>query len=357
MYAIDCNVLNNQFYSVDPVTAQFTAIGSGGSIDGSQCGYGMAYDPMTDVTYFLAGNNNSGNWPLATVNLTTGTETFVANLNVSGTPITDFPAVVAIGRDGTAYAIAGNVLYSLNLANGDCTVIGSTGAGSDIYSFAVDPTSGQFYAVDESGVVYGVNTSTGLGTSLGTLTTGSVYSLQIDASGVFWINNGGAGGGELGSFLLSDISGSLVPSSGPMTHYSGAFAIPYTSVPGAPTAVTATAGDGQVTVSWTAPASQGTSAITSYTATASPGGASCTSTSTSCVITGLANGTTYSVTVTASNVIGASGPSTAVAVTPAAKLAATGSNLSASSGAALGLLGAGGALLVIRRRRRAPSAG
>src|SRR5438445_315991 len=46
------------------------------------------------------------------------------------------------------------------------------------------------------------------------------------------------------------------------------------TVPSAPTAVTATAGDAQATVSWTAPASDGGSAITSYTVTSSPAGAS-----------------------------------------------------------------------------------
>ena len=39
------------------------------------------------------------------------------------------------------------------------------------------------------------------------------------------------------------------------------------SVPGAPTGVTATAGNGSATVSWIAPASTGGSAITSYKVT------------------------------------------------------------------------------------------
>jgi hypothetical protein len=64
-------------------------------------------------------------------------------------------------------------------------------------------------------------------------------------------------------------------------------------------------GDGSGDVSWTAPA--GT--ITSSTATASPGGASCTTATTSCVITGLSPTTSYTVTVTASNAYGPSEPS------------------------------------------------
>ena len=45
------------------------------------------------------------------------------------------------------------------------------------------------------------------------------------------------------------------------------------SVPGAPTAVSGVAGNGQVAVSWSAPASTGGSPITGYTVTAAPGGA------------------------------------------------------------------------------------
>ena len=45
------------------------------------------------------------------------------------------------------------------------------------------------------------------------------------------------------------------------------------TVPGAPNLTAATAGNAQVALAWTAPASNGGSAITGYTATASPGGA------------------------------------------------------------------------------------
>ena len=45
-----------------------------------------------------------------------------------------------------------------------------------------------------------------------------------------------------------------------------------TTVPEPPTAVTATAGNGQASVSFTPPASDGGAAITSYTVTSSPGG-------------------------------------------------------------------------------------
>ncbi len=86
--------------------------------------------------------------------------------------------------------------------------------------------------------------------------------------------------------------------------------------PPAPTGVSASAGIRQATITWNAVAGE---SVSSYTVTASPGGASCTAVApaTTCTITGLTAGTSYTFTVTATDPQGTSLASQASnAVTP-----------------------------------------
>ncbi|WP_201292672.1 fibronectin type III domain-containing protein [Cellulomonas citrea] len=93
-------------------------------------------------------------------------------------------------------------------------------------------------------------------------------------------------------------------------------------VPGAPGSVSATAGDAQAAVSFTAPSSDGGSAVIDYLVTSS-GGQTATCAASPCTVTGLTNGTGYTFTVTARNAAGSSPASGASAsVTPHAVPAA-----------------------------------
>lgn len=81
------------------------------------------------------------------------------------------------------------------------------------------------------------------------------------------------------------------------------------TVPGAPTAASATAGDAQATVTFTVPASNGGSPITGYRVVSSPGNIEVSGSASPITITGLTNGTSYTFTVFAINNIGESLPS------------------------------------------------
>ena len=116
------------------------------------------------------------------------------------------------------------------------------------------------------------------------LTNGTTYSVTVTAT-----NAAGTG-----------------PASSP------AVAVVPRTVPGAPTGVTATPGNLAAVVKWVAPASNGGSAVTSYTVTSSVGARTCTATAPAltCTVTGLTKGTSYTFTVKATNAAGA-GPASA----------------------------------------------
>jgi outer membrane protein OmpA-like peptidoglycan-associated protein len=73
------------------------------------------------------------------------------------------------------------------------------------------------------------------------------------------------------------------------------------TVPTAPRSVQATRVEASVTVTWTAPASNGGAAITRYVVVATPGGAECVATATSCTFGRLPVGLTYTFAVSADN--------------------------------------------------------
>jgi uncharacterized protein (TIGR02145 family) len=93
------------------------------------------------------------------------------------------------------------------------------------------------------------------------------------------------------------------------------------AVPDAPTNVVATAGDGSASVAFVAPTNNGGIDITEYTVTSNPGSFTQTGTTSPISVTGLTNGTPYTFTVAAKNLVGPSIESApSAAVTPAAPL-------------------------------------
>ena len=212
--------------------------------------------------------------------------TFTVNaMNVAGTstPSTPSAPVVPIAVPTAPTGLAGTPGDGQIAATWTAS---SSDGGSPITGYTVTATPG------------GASCSTlSTACTITGLTNGTPYTLRVTAT------NGA------GTSVPSDPAGPYTPG----------------RVPSAPTGVALTPGDGQLAVAWTAPTDDGGSAITSSTATASPGGATCTTagTATGCTITGLTNGTPYTVTVTATNAVGTSAPSApSAAVAPATAPAA-----------------------------------
>jgi lysophospholipase L1-like esterase len=132
--------------------------------------------------------------------------------------------------------------------------------------------------------------------------------------------------GDLGDALDCVVTGTNGIGTGTPTASDNSITPAAPTAPGQPTGLALTPGDSQIAASWTAPASNGGSAITTYLVEfRQPAGAGSyttfvhsASTTPSITITGLTNGTTCGVRVSAVNAIGTGSPTAEGTATPAA---------------------------------------
>lgn len=231
---------------------------------------------------------------------------FVAPVNIGGSAITGYtvtvnpadvvpvhggssPIVVTGLTNGQAYTFtvtADNVAGtgSASAASNSITpaaIQTITFAAPSAQNFGTTPT---LTATADSGLTPVFTSST---TGVCTITSGG--ALTFVTAGSCTINADQAGNS---SYL-------------PATQVSRTFAVNPVQ-PGSPTAVTAVAGESSASVSFTAPISNGGSAITSYAVIASPGGATVSGAASPITFSGLTNGTAYTFTVTATNAVGTS---------------------------------------------------
>ena len=112
------------------------------------------------------------------------------------------------------------------------------------------------------------------------------------------------------AFTFIVVAINAIGNSGP----SSSLSVTLIRIPDAPTNVTASAGNAQAIVIWTASTNNGGSAITSYSVTSSPGNFQATTTNgstTTVTVSGLTNGIAYTFTVVATNAAGPSAASSA----------------------------------------------
>lgn len=236
-----------------------------------------SYTVTSNVGGFTA---TGGSSPITITGLTNGTTyTFTVtatNTNGTSTSSGTSNSVVPAGAPGTptsVTAIAGNgeatVSFIAPVSNG----------GSAITSYIVTSNTGGFTATGGSSPI----TITGL-------TNGVAYTFTVTAVNAIATSN------------ASIISNSVTPA----------------TPPDVPINVAATIGDSSAGISWSAPASNGGSPITSYTVTSNIGGFTATTNNTTAILTGLTNGISYTFTVTATNAFGTSSSSgTSNSITPA----------------------------------------
>jgi hypothetical protein len=278
---------NNRVRKITSVGVVTTIAGSGtaGWVDGLSTSAqlnqpkGVTIDPGGSV--YVADQGNNAIRMISTSNYVstvagTGSNTYADGTGTAaalGSPID-----IAINSSGLMYVSDSNDehIRTLSVASGDSLVTWtapSANGGQSPTSYTVTSSPGGLTC-----------TSSTTNCAIAGLTNGTAYTFTVTATN-------GTGTGS-----ASSASNSFTP----------------VTTPGAPTSASAvTAGTGKASVSWTAPASTGGSSIIRYNVTSNVGSHTCTTTSTTCTVSGLTSGSTYTFTVTATNGVGTGPASTA----------------------------------------------
>jgi hypothetical protein len=196
LYATTAAGAAGTLYTLDPANgAVLTTVGSLNDAAGTNYPItGLAFHPTTGVLYGSTGNNPEATAArLVTINPATAEVTLIGSFNAGPVNSSGTPATMAdLGFDSAGNlfgvgSIGGPQLYSINIATGQATVIGSTGLTS---------TTGGGIAIAPTGTFYGTPTASRFGTYSG---TGTYTDIANPAKPT--------GGGAYGSL---DFSGSVL---------------------------------------------------------------------------------------------------------------------------------------------------
>ncbi|MBN2661078.1 MAG: PEP-CTERM sorting domain-containing protein [Tannerellaceae bacterium] len=115
---------------------------------------------------------------IGTVDVATGTETFIGN---AGLVLTD----IAFDPSGNLWGVSFTALYSINKSNGLATYVGALGSGINGNNALVFSSTGICYSASSTNKnLYTIDTSTGAATSLGAI------NMSANSSGDLAFNGG-----------------------------------------------------------------------------------------------------------------------------------------------------------------------
>jgi hypothetical protein len=294
-YFVNSPETNNGTYA-DNVVAYSTNGVSWSQTTNADDGFGQTYnlaglavgvDMLGSSTYLYVTtpmSTNGGTWLAGPYLPYICNEDGCGNFVSWGIAIVNGNQIVVVDDEGQTAAVLTDGMLIATAPSAPGTPVAAANSATSVSVSWTAPTSSNgspvtSYTVTASPGGQTCTSTTTLSCTVNSLTNGTSYTFKVTATNAFG-------------------TGSSSPSSN---------AVIAASVPGYPTAVSATVTSStSVTVTWSAPYSNGGAAITSYTATASPGGQTCTTATMSCTITGLTTGDAYIFTVTATNATGTS---------------------------------------------------
>jgi hypothetical protein len=162
---------------------------------------GLAFHPVTQLLYGSVGNSNPAvAAKLVLINPDTAQVTVIGNFNAGPTNTSGTPATMtdlAFDAAGNLYgvgSIGGPTLYSINLATGQATAIGSSGISSTSGGGLAISSGNTFYGTPTSSRFGTYNTTTGAYVNVGNPAkpagTGAYTALDFDGSVLFGLNTG-----------------------------------------------------------------------------------------------------------------------------------------------------------------------